>query len=122
MKHFIGSLLIFGLSGAALADSDDPNGYFKSRDWQIKVNKTDKLQAKSEYYGEPVQTPNFLTAELVCGNKKVVKVIDGLKYCGIDSLKMVGGKLEIMFVDFNSQDPKGYCTKQRKKYFELPSC
>lgn len=100
----------------------DPNSYFSNRSWSVEVTKLTYVFAKSTYQGEPVQKPNNLFMELRCPGKKKVPMVKSLKYCGLDSISMVGNKLEIMFVDYNYKDKKGYCTKKRKQYFPIPSC
>ncbi len=123
MKISILALISLLTCNQAQATGGDPNGYFTNREWKMDINKTDKLEATSEYFGEPIQEPNFLSAKVICGSdKKEITIIDGLKYCGLDSIKPIGGKLEVLFTDFNPEDPKGYCTKKRTEYFKIPSC
>lgn len=116
-------IFIFPLVTFAESDTSDPNGYFRPRSWSIKddSHKPDHyISAKSEYRAEPIQKPNKLVVEHRCGKKTIPMFT--IKYCGINSMKMVGGKLEIMFVDFHYKNPKGYCTKKRTQYFKVPKC
>jgi hypothetical protein len=110
------------LSHLALAIDADPNSYFKNREWKVPVAKDQVILVTSKYQTEPIRTPNTLEAKLECLDKKFVDVITELKYCGINSIKTIGGKLEIIFVDFNSEHPLGYCTKTRTQYFKIPTC
>lgn len=117
------SLLAFSATTAHAKGTADPNSYFHEKSWSVDVKHPTFVYAKSVYNGEPVQKPNSLMAEHRCGyKKKRIPMFKGLKYCGIDSVAVVGGKLEVMFVDFNYKNSKGYCTKRRKQYFKIPSC
>ncbi len=100
---------------------DDPNGFFKDRQWSVKAPQGKMIKAESKYLGEPIQRPNNVKAHLICSKNNKVAVFSK-KYCGINYMKVVAGKLEVMFLDYNSKDPRGYCTKKRIERFDLPGC
>jgi len=112
--------MIFYLLFALLFASDDPNGFFKDRDWNLKVRKNVEVVARSKYQSEPVQKPNMLSANLKCG-RNLVPILNK-KYCGINYMKVIGSKLEIMYLDYSSKDSRGYCTKKRIERINLPKC
>ena len=114
----IASLFVTFTSQAA---EMDPNGFFQDKTWNVKVDEQKNILAESKYLGEPVQRPNLVTANLVCAKGETVEAFQK-KYCGINYMKMVGGKLEVMFLDYNSADSRGYCTKKKIKHFDLPKC
>ena len=123
MKQLVTLLTIFTISHSCLArGKEDPKSYFMPKSWSIELTRPNYLYAKSTYLKKPTHKPNELEVELRCGHKKTVPIFKGLKYCGIDFVKMVDGKLEITFVDFQKKGARGYCTKQRKKLFSIPSC
>lgn len=108
---------------AKQVQQSDPNGYFQKREWTLNVNASSKLHVVSEYKGEPIQNPNSLTAYLICPKNKKVVAVENFKYCGIDSVSITGGNLELYVVDFNPTDPKGYCSKNKRvQSFKIPSC
>jgi hypothetical protein len=113
-------LLSLGLVYAK-KQAHDPNGFFKERQWTVKVDETTNIKAQSQYLGEPVQRPNLVTAVLHCPGKKTLPMFSK-KYCGINYMKVVAGRLEVLFLDFSSKDSHGYCTKKRIEYFPIPSC
>ena len=115
-------VLFFLFPSFLFAKMDDPNGYFKDRSWKLKYKKTKIVKIQSRYYAEPVQTPNLLTAELKCSKDKNLAIISGFKYCGINSLRVLGSYLEIDFSDYNPNDSRGYCTIRSKKKFKIPKC
>ncbi len=104
-----------------MAADADPNGFFKDKNWSVSTSSGQKIFAESRYLGEPVQFPNKVDVYLVCSKNKK-ELIFSKKYCGINYIKEVAGKLEVMFLDFNSKDSRGYCTKKRIKHYPLPSC
>lgn len=124
------SLILFSILASSLAiakpkmKTPDPNGYFRTRSWSVddgSMKNNHFIMASSEYRGEPIQTPNKLKVEHRCGTKKVIPMFE-LKYCGIDSVLVVAGKLEIMFTDYDLKDSMGYCRKKRTQRFEIPPC
>jgi hypothetical protein len=109
------------IASMAWSADPDPNGFFKDREWAVEAGKGKKVVAQSKYLGEPVQRPNRVVANLDCGQGKILPVFTK-KYCGINYMKVVAGKLEVMFLDYSSKDSRGYCTKKRVKMFDLPAC
>lgn len=112
------------LSSLSLQAKDhDPNNYFKDRSWKVDAGKYGTLVVKNEYRAEPVKKPNKLNIVLLCPKTKEKRVIiKDYKYCGIDAVSVVGGKVELMLADFSLKDSRGYCTKRNKRYFPLPPC
>ncbi len=114
-------LLIIGLMAPLFAKDADPNGFFKDRTWSISAGGKNKIEARSQYLEEPVQRPNRIVAHLICKGQEPVEVLSK-RYCGINYLKEVGGKLEVLFLDYDSSSPEGYCTRKRIQRFEIPNC
>lgn len=101
------------------AQSSDPNNYFKNRSWDLKW-KEHSLEAKSVYEEDPVSQPNRLNIDLVCKNSvQKVSVLKDYKYCGLDSISIVGDNVTIYFTDYNPNDPRGYCTFKRIENFKI---
>ena len=97
------------------ANEMDPNGYFKSRTWNLKWGKH-KLKAKSVYDSEPISQPNRLNVDLICkGTKKRISVVEDLKYCGLNSISVLGNRVVIYLNDYGPNDPRGYCSRKRKE-------
>ncbi|MCB0378034.1 MAG: hypothetical protein KDD33_06040 [Bdellovibrionales bacterium] len=116
-------LALFFVSTLSLAKEADPNNYFKDRTWTVDAGKLGQLIITNTYVAEPVQLPNKLTVELQCpGSKKKITAIKELKYCGVDAVSVQGDKIELMLVDYDPQDSRGYCMKKRKEYHPLPKC
>ncbi len=115
------ALLISAIFPSLLASDMDPNGFFKDRSWKVTVNKSLKILAQAQYLGEPVQRPSKVTAKLMCGKNKSLEVFSE-RFCGINYMKVVGGKLEVFYLDYDSTDPRGYCRKKRIQRYNIPSC
>ncbi|MCJ8275538.1 MAG: hypothetical protein HRT44_00410 [Bdellovibrionales bacterium] len=116
-------LFSFVIGIAALADSSDPNNYFTDKKWTVDAGKQGKLFIQSKYVVEPVNKPNHLYIDLKCSkSKKKINVVKKFKYCGIDAVSVIAGKVELMLTDYNPADSRGYCTKKRKQYLKLPKC
>lgn len=121
------SLLIFTFillhANFLFAGNADPNNYFKNRKWTVDSGKDGFLHVENTYVAEPIHKPNKLDIYLQCPHsKKKVLVVKDYKYCGINAVTIIGKKVELLLVDFNSSDPRGYCTLRRKEYLPLPSC
>lgn len=114
-------ILILAFLPLLFAAEEDPNGFFKDRQWSVEAPQGKLIKADSKYLGEPIQRPNKVEAHLICGKNKKAEVFSK-KYCGINYMKVVAGKLEVMFLDYNSSDPRGYCTIKRIERFNLPKC
>ncbi len=114
-------LLISALFPILYASDMDPNGFFKDRNWKVSVNKKLKIEAQAKYLGEPVQRPSKVTAKLMCGKNKAIEVFSE-RFCGINYMKVVGGKLEVFYLDYDSTDPRGYCRKKRIQRYDIPTC
>ena len=105
-----------------MADPEDPKGYFLDRLWTLALSPTSNIKGQSEFKGEPKKAPNRLNVFVDCGDEKKLKIIKNLKYCGVDAMKLIGGKLEIQFTDFAFKGDQGYCFKKRTKLYSVPRC
>lgn len=111
-------LLVFAalfLMLPTFADEADPNNYFKNRTWNLKWGKH-KLKAKSVYETEPISQPNRLNVDLICkGTKKRIPVVEDLKYCGLNSISVLGDRVVIYLNDYDPYNSQGYCGQKRKE-------
>lgn len=124
MKSFIVFLATLLTATLCLADNHDPNGYFKDRSWNIKVGDLGLVKVTSEYRAEPIMKPNKMKVRIKCaGTNKTVTVTDSYKYCGVDSVSVLGDKLVLMLTDYDPSHPQGYCVTKRRDTIQLPkSC
>ncbi len=113
-------LVLFPLS--LWADNSDPNGYFKDRKWSLNNSKKQNIEVVSKYAGEPIQKPNRLMAYIQCPNKTKKMIVEGHQYCGLDSVSVLGNQLQILFTDYDSRDPRGYCMIKKQVQFPIPHC
>lgn len=115
MKTVLLAFTTLFLINPILAGEADPNNYFKNRTWNLKWEKH-KLKAKSVYDSEPISQPNRLNVDLICkGTKKRIPVVEDLKYCGLQSISVLGDRVIIYLSDYDPNDPRGYCNLRRKE-------
>lgn len=112
-KYFF--IIFLFLGNFAAAENTDPNDYFKERKWSLKW-KDHAVELKSEYIEEPVSKPNLLKAEIICNKtKKRENLLNDFKFCGLDSVTIIGDQLVMNLADYDPNDPSGYCKIKRQE-------